>query len=338
MKYVMLMRHGEHEAVESSLSPKRWLTKKGEEETRAVAERLRFVLRQLDGDDKISIGVIWRAHTDEVLATSKLVIEVLGDLIQSMPEDVKDAKDVKVNVNVEDVKDLEPATFKPYKNMETHVHLADKLRYTLTALMDSKATEPTTTKPNAILVIGHQPLLGWIAYELLGEAVPIARSELLCFALDDVGWLKRLYKYLRWVLSIGLLKRSYGHLCWVLSPSSEAAMEEIKGKIRSKMEIAKLLSVFITTALGFLLGSLIDQQKMDYLSENQWAFYVSAGLFFTAASLYLATMYAYDRLLMPTRFWGEKPLSEKPEKRPKELQRNNLFICIICFMLTLWQR
>ena len=44
----------------------------------------------------------------------------------------------------------------------------------------------------------------------------------------------------------------------------------------------------------------------------------STVLFFIALALFLATIYAYDRLLMPTRFWGEAPLPQN-NKRPKWL-------------------
>jgi hypothetical protein len=33
---------------------------------------------------------------------------------------------------------------------------------------------------------------------------------------------------------------------------------------------------------------------------------IAAGLLFVSLVLYLASMYSYDRLLMPDRFWGER--------------------------------
>lgn len=280
IKYIMFMRHGEHEANDASPSPQRRLTKNGEKETREVAELLASVLRELadDVDLSISIGAIWRAHTDEVVETSNIVIKELGDLVSLQPSHIQD---------------LEPSSFKPYKNLKKHESLVKSLKKELNEMEDG----------NAILVIGHQPLLGWIAHELLNDPVPITRSEILCITLNERV----------------LNGNSKGQLRWVLSPSDDKAMEELKEKIKSKMDIAKLLSAFITTALGFLLGSLIDENKMKYIGEYKWALYTSAGLFISAVGLYLATMYAYDRLLMPTRFWGHKPLPEDPNVRPKWL-------------------
>jgi hypothetical protein len=245
-----------------------------------VSGLLASVLKELKGNEdlSISIGAIWRAHTDEVVETSNIVIRELGDL---------------VNIQPKHVQDLEPSSFKPYKNLKKHESLVKGLKKELKEIEDG----------NAILVIGHQPLLGWIAYELLKKPIPIARSEIICITLNE-----RVFD-----------GHSKGQLRWVLSPSDDKAMEDLKEKIKSKMDIAKLLSAFITTALGFLLSSLIDKDKMDYICEYKWALYTSAGSFLTAVGLYLATMYAYDRLLMPTRFWGHKPLPEDPNDRLKWL-------------------
>jgi phosphohistidine phosphatase SixA len=298
-KYILLMRHGGHETKGPADAPVRRLTDKGRKETAEVTKVLAQVLVEMkDGTDpSISIGAIWRAETQEAAKTAEVVTKTLGSLVKCTPEPIPA---------------LAPLKFNPYRNTKTHVDLAKELK----ELVTSK------TNKNAILVIGHQPLLGWIAGELtatpiqkvireafswmisgLGlKSIPIARSELLCVAFEENG----------------LRRQSRGHLCWVLSPYDEGAINDIKEKIKSKMEIAKLLSVFITTGLAFLLGSIVDEAKMRYLGDHIWAFHISAGLFLAGVFLYLATMYAYDRLLMPTRFWEEAP-PEDPEKRPKWL-------------------
>ncbi len=65
-----------------------------------------------------------------------------------------------------------------------------------------------------------------------------------------------------------------------------------------------------------MLGSFIDKERIDYIGNHLWALQVSAGMFFVSIGLYLATMFAYDRLLMPKRFWGEKPPPKEPQQRP----------------------
>jgi phosphohistidine phosphatase SixA len=298
-KYILLMRHGEHETKGSSDTPVRRLTDRGRKETAEVTKVLASMLKELkdDKDLSISIGAIWRAETQEAAKTAEVVTKTLGSLAKCTPKPIPA---------------LAPLKFNPYLNTKTHVDLAKELKELVTL----------QTNKNAVLVIGHQPLLGWIAGELtikpiqsvirkafswmipgLGlKPIPIARSELLCLAFEKGSFGRQLRGYLR----------------WVLSPHNEDAINDIKEKIKSKMEIAKLLSVFITTGLAFLLGSIVDKAKVDYLGDYIWALYFSAGLFLVGAALYLATMYAYDRLLMPTRFWEETPPKD-PEKRPKWL-------------------
>ncbi len=282
-KYVLLMRHGRHEAAEQSYPwpRQRKLSREGEQDTRAVAERLASVLQELKTEDDlvISIGEFWIASSDEVVATATVVKEVLKDQLQCPPKLVKD---------------LNPAVFKPYTN-------AEKKNESLASKIEKFFND--NSEQNAILIIGHQPFLGWLCHTFLGKAIPQAPSELLCITINSIP-LHPFYRHAR------------GTLRWVLSPKDDAAMAEIKEKIKSKMDIAKLLSVFITTALGFLLGSFIDKAKVEYISNYIWALHVSAVMFFVSIVLYLATMYAYDRLLMPTRFWGEAPPPKKPQQRP----------------------
>jgi hypothetical protein len=71
------------------------------------------------------------------------------------------------------------------------------------------------------------------------------------------------------------------------------------------METAKLLSGVITFGLGALLAVLLDPDKWTKVTVRG-PLQVAAGLLLAALVLYLATMYAYDRLLMPDRFWGEQ--------------------------------
>jgi hypothetical protein len=60
----------------------------------------------------------------------------------------------------------------------------------------------------------------------------------------------------------------------------------------------------MTLALG---GVVLAPGRLDELSRggDRWAVYVAAVAFLIAIGLYLRTMYAYDSLLMPKRYWGE---------------------------------
>ena len=161
---------------------------------------------------------------------------------------------------------------------------------------------------NAVLVVGHQPQMGWLSSYLSRRrwpswgsgAVPIAASEIACLRLQGTkkGW--------------------RGPLCWQLVPDDSKNLDAVADKVKGKMESAKLLSAVITLALTALLGVLLDTTRWADLASpmatlagwsynGQAAIRVGFILLLAALALYLLTMYYYDRLLMPTRFWAERP-------------------------------
>lgn len=118
---------------------------------------------------------------------------------------------------------------------------------------------------------------------------------------------------------------------WTISSEDESAIAEIRDKIKSKMETAKLLGGLISVLIGALLGVFLDQAKMADLGAIKWAgitattaLGVSAVLLFLALILFVASYYSYDSLLMPSRFWVERrpPTGKRPrEWLPKHRQQ-----------------
>ena len=141
-------------------------------------------------------------------------------------------------------------------------------------------------KGNAILVVGHQPILGWLAHGLVQGSHPLAPSEVLCLDLE-------------------------GHdprgLRWTVSPSNPEAVEEFKEKIRSKMDVAKLLSSFLGGGLSFLLGTMANARAAKALGDHIWAFGLGSVCLLGALVCFLWTMCSYDTLVMPHRMWTETP-------------------------------
>jgi hypothetical protein len=164
-----------------------------------------------------------------------------------------------------------------------------------------------------LLVVGHMPQLSWLAYLLTRgyggrwwkpwerAALPLASGEVACLAVSE-----------RW-------GRWSGHLEWAITPTDDKALESLYEKVKGKMESAKQLAAVITLVLSGLLAVLLDTGKWDRLGDvqaefpaplgysGQGAVQAAFGLLLAAVALYLMTMYAYDRLLMPTRFWAELP-------------------------------
>ena len=164
-----------------------------------------------------------------------------------------------------------------------------------------------------VLVVGHMPQLSWLACNLSRgfsgrwwkpwerAALPLASGEVACLEVTK--------------------RRGHwsGHLRWAITPTDDDALKSLYEKIKGKMESAKQLAAVITLLLGGLLGVLLDTSKWSGLGQvktgfpapfdysGQGAVQAAFGLLLAALALYLMAMYAYDRLLMPTRFWAELP-------------------------------
>jgi hypothetical protein len=190
--------------------------------------------------------------------------------------------------------DLDPQRFMTWQGTAP----ADNLVRELVELTNQESREISVDR--AVLIIGHMPQLGWLAARLMGNRprwmafvdgylTPLAlqNGEVACIALTDPR-----------------RGRPAGRLRWTVGPDETTAIEDLRDKIKSKMDIAKLLGGFITLVLG---GVVLAPGRLEELSRggDQWAVYVAAVSFLIAIGLYLRTMYAYDTLLMPKRYWGE---------------------------------
>ena len=146
---------------------------------------------------------------------------------------------------------------------------------------------------NAVLVVGHQPQLGWLADHLLNGSrrvfrrppTPVDRAGLVCIRVDGAR---------------------RGQLLWTISYDDSIVIQQVREKIQRKMDTAKLLSGAVAVGLTASLGVLLDGDKIKALGHRAWTVQLSCVALLLAGLLYFATMYAYDSLLMPERFWGER--------------------------------
>jgi hypothetical protein len=89
----------------------------------------------------------------------------------------------------------------------------------------------------------------------------------------------------------------------VIAPSDPVALDQVRAKVASKMQVAAVLAGLIGTGLVFVLQDLLSTARA---ADASLVFQYAAALtLFVGAALNLATVYAYDVLLMPTRFWAE---------------------------------
>jgi hypothetical protein len=317
--YVLLCRHGPHQNRQLLLDKKSKTFP-----THSVAEVLRERLwfESPHGDEPVRLRQVLHAPAPEVRQTTAVLGRGLGRIhtvggrkklelrppqgATGVTSDSAQPRDRWVPVNECRMLDVEQF-IKPGDDT--------KLVNWLTDVAEGNDPAPPTCddgpwadvdRPagNAVLVIGHQPHLGWLSDALLRRgrwwrfrsfAVPFSRAELVCLAFQTPRWTS---KRPHW-------PRRAGRVLWTITPDDARAAENVRDKIRSKMETAKLLSGVITFGLGALLAVLLDPAKWAKITARG-PLQVASGLLLVALVLYLATMYAYDRLLMPERFWGEQ--------------------------------
>jgi hypothetical protein len=157
-----------------------------------------------------------------------------------------------------------------------------------------------------LLVVGNSPQVEWIAEELLGRPVAIGRGEIICIG--------NAARRRRWSV------RRHRDVLWTIGPSERATIDDLREKIRSKMDTAKFLGTFITALVTFVLGKRFDATKssmgtpvdLPAMQDELWVATIAAlGV---AALLCYAAVFYYDSLLMPTRFWA-------PSARPGWFKR-----------------
>jgi hypothetical protein len=144
-------------------------------------------------------------------------------------------------------------------------------------------------KPVCIF-IGHQPYLTRIARDLLhgalpGDSLPLGPSEAACLRLGDKQYL--------W---------------WLLTEKSTDLLTELKDKIKSKYDGAKFFLGAFVVNTGLILnaglwgsdGLLRNALLIDKLLAGLAIIATLVSLALTAA-----TLFSYDRLMMPENFWSD---------------------------------
>jgi hypothetical protein len=152
------------------------------------------------------------------------------------------------------------------------------------------------TETDAPLLVGNDPLIGWMASKLTGRYTPVARGELVCLVIEP-------HAGMRW------------RLLWTLSGDGEIEAEAIRAKIKSKMNTAGALGAVIVGLTTFLLQNSVKA------APDVWQWLAFAALA-TSAGLYFATLFLYDTMQMPPRFWSSRfPSRARNDGRPHAIFR-----------------
>lgn len=113
---------------------------------------------------------------------------------------------------------------------------------------------------------------------------------------------------------LGRRPKPFDHaVLWVLSPSDNRLVDELHAKIKSKMDSAKLLGTFLTALLVFAARELSGVERSP--GWYPWVAGLALVLLALATAAYFVTMFLYDELLMPVRFWPSRRPSGRPLPR-----------------------
>jgi len=346
-RYLLLCRHARHNdgelvAVKGSDDVLRFPT---ESVAGALVEQVAF------GGDDLRLAKALYARTDEARRTAAVLLRRLGGQPACAGQHNAGItggfrRPAKVNdkppqpILPEGPVQVVPPSWLPKKQWEARKKMKKiELEEAEEFLPSAKVSEAETRLKrelkdlgqdgNALVVVGHQPQLSCVASVFVrrgpgwvSRAVPIAPSEVVCLRLQQTSWHKK------W----------RGRIVWTLVPDDSDALEEVTDKVRGKMESAKLLSAVITLVLTALLGILLDADRWNKLVgpktptraslaglsyDGHTAARIAFVMLLGALTLYLLTMYSYDRLLMPPRFWAEilSRRASRAERRTEESRR-----------------
>jgi hypothetical protein len=124
---------------------------------------------------------------------------------------------------------------------------------------------------------------------------------------------------------------------WVIEPTDEKTAEQLREKIASKMDVAKVFGGVVTLAVGIVLNLLADPKRVAALPHRPAA-YLAAAALATALVLYVSTLYAYDSLLMPTRFWATVVAKRRRRSSVVERPPSSANLVLQQNMINIWNR
>lgn len=305
-QYLFLMRHAEHE--------KGHLTKNASNHVRAVAIRLsEWIHAEWRNQPDRTIRLWYTTPAKEVQGTVDLLTRDVVAEIRRLevkapknypfdgPDDPKKSSD---SANAVHQRPAWTARLLPNsvtgkrdfgRELSAYSPDMDALERVCEWLGSPKLGENQArrTAASAPLLVGNDPLIGWLASKLSSRGTPVARGELICLVREPGAK--------RWRLS------------WTISEDSEAEAEAVRAKVKSKMTTAAALGTVIVGLTTFLLQNALQNEP----SVWHWLSFAALGV---SAALYFCSLFLYDGLQMPSRFWASvPPPGAKPEERRRRV-------------------
>jgi hypothetical protein len=310
-RYVFLMRHAEQRGGH--------LTESGTEHLRALAGRFsEWMLAAWRGDPTRTVHLWCTTPASEVQETAEVLASAVLEEMYRHKEPVgypfrgpKATDGQGETASVDDKRDVSIAGVLPStatKGSTTPADDEESVQRALSAYSPDEAkfdalcrwlTATEVEQQNARrsdvdspLLVGNDPLIGWLAGRLTGHATAIGRGEMVCLVDErpPSG---------RW------------RLLWTVSEDGEAESDAVRAKIKSKMTTAAALGTVIVGLTTFLLQNPLQKEPTIW----HW---LAFGAMSSSAALYFAALFLYDSLQMPPRFWASRFPSSSPRRlRPR---------------------
>ena len=142
-----------------------------------------------------------------------------------------------------------------------------------------------------LVLVGHQPAIDYFLDGRVDRETAVAPAEAAALIRNRGA-------------------RGRWHLWWVITPQGRDALPELRQKIQSKMVVLAVLAGFSTAVLADTAIELAGDPAASAVSGDSGAIsvdrlfmLVAMLLFFASAVVQTGTLLAYDRLMMPDRFW-----------------------------------
>jgi hypothetical protein len=164
----------------------------------------------------------------------------------------------------------------------------------------------TKSPGEALMLVGNAPAVDWFLAGKVDEHVALANAEVACLVRLRPGreewWFpRRLNPPWRW---------NRWHLWWLLTPHEGNAIEQLRQKVESKMTVISVLAGFTAAVLATIAVELATTRAVGPDDVANWdggdrsLLLLSVGALTLSLVLQISALLAYDRLMMPQRFWA----------------------------------
>ncbi len=189
---------------------------------------------------------------------------------------------------------LAPRAWSPFGGSDSEETLDD-----LTKALNASSG---ASSPVGLVLVLHEPQAAWLIRALSGRDVSLERAGIAWLVSDGVRRLRR--------------GRRRCWTVWSTIEPGEGSLEAVVKKVEVKYRTAGALGAFLTALVTFLAARFSDRVgTAEDLEIGLWAGALACiGL---GAVLNFVALFEYDRLQMPTRYWGAGAPREDPVFDPR---------------------